>query len=574
MKTKKMFSIRWKILIPIVIIFIVGCVSISWNAISAYNEELKAVALSKAEAACSVAVHSVNGDEIALLGVGDESTDVYLSNMEEMQDVATHSNIKYMYTLHKDASGNIYYGIDTDESADKYVIGDIFDSDLTLVNQAFNGEIAKTVDIDKSDGENLLTVYEPIYGSDGTVVAVMGCDYDATHVLDTRYSIVTKLSIVLLISVLFDALLMNVLAGKTVKQITKVSDKIYDLVNNEGDLTQKLDVVTNDEAGLIATNVNNLIDYIRGVVVNIADNTTHLGLVSEEIVKNVNTAEDKVSDITSVMQQMSAAMQETSASLNQANDNVISIATSIDEIAAEATSGSEMSKQVMNEATNMYQKAVTDRDDVTRKTHEMSESVSDKIEKSKAVEQINVLAQEILAITEQTTLLSLNASIEAARAGEAGRGFAVVASEIGKLAQDSSVAAEQIRKVNENVLSAVSDLAEEAQVMLDFMKSVTLDGYDNLLTTSENYEKNVNDLNQMLLLFASQCETLKVNIDNINEVIGSVNIAVEESTKGITQITDSSVELTGGISDIAEQASTNESIAEKLSTEVNKFKYE
>lgn len=74
-------------------------------------------------------------------------------------------------------------------------------------------------------------------------------------------------------------------------------------------------------------------------------------------------------------------------------------------------------------------------------TEELSSSLRDKIEKSKAVEQISVLTANIIEITDQTNLLALNASIEAARAGEAGRGFAVVADEIGKLAGNSAEAA-------------------------------------------------------------------------------------------------------------------------------------
>ena len=85
-------------------------------------------------------------------------------------------------------------------------------------------------------------------------------------------------------------------------------------------------------------------------------------------------------------------------------------------------------------------------------------TVNEKIERSKAVEEISELTTEIINITDQTNLLALNASIEAARAGEAGRGFAVVADEIGKLASNSAVAAGEIRRVSAEVISAVNEL--------------------------------------------------------------------------------------------------------------------
>ena len=92
----------------------------------------------------------------------------------------------------------------------------------------------------------------------------------------------------------------------------------------------------------------------------------------------------------------------------------------------------------------------------------MAELLRQKIEKSKAVEEVRELTKNIINIAEETNLLALNASIEAAKAGDAGRGFVVVADEIGKLAMNSAQAATEIQKVTAEVIQTVDELAEEA----------------------------------------------------------------------------------------------------------------
>lgn len=571
----KIFSIRWKILLPVTIVFASAVISLGYSTIDNYNEEVKATALKSAEAACNVAVHSIDGDIVAALKPGDENTPEYIQQAKTMGYIAEYCGIKYMYTLYVD-NGVVKYGIDTDESSNKAMIGDRFEESYNELKPLFEkGEIVKTPDIENTeDGNHLLTVYEPIYDSNGKIVAALACDYDATHVLESREAITNRAIVVAAITLIFDILVINLLVGMTIKNIKKVERTIYDLVHNEGDLTQKLEIKSFDEMELIAKNMNELLEYIRGVVSNIAAGSTSLDGAAAEVVDSVSAVEDKIANISATMEEMSAAMEETSASLNQVSTSVLDIAASIQDISDRAGEGSATSQSVMAEASDVHNNAIQEIENAKNKVLEMSESVNQKIEKSKVVEKVNELAQEILNITAQTNLLSLNASIEAARAGEFGRGFAVVASEIGKLAASSSQAAEQIRLVNEEVIGAVEELANEARLMIQFIETATLQSYEELVDTSKDYETNVSNLNDILINFASQCQELKANIDNINEAVNAVNVAVEESTNGITHVAEDAVDLANNMNQIAEQANTSQQISNDLNVEVNKFKIE
>lgn len=129
---------------------------------------------------------------------------------------------------------------------------------------------------------------------------------------------------------------------------------------------------------------------------------------------------------------MSAAMEETNASLEQISTSVGQVYASIENMAARAEHGKESSGEMNGRADSVRTEALSRQQEAAAQAADMAQTLNEKIEQSKAVQEIAQLTANIIEITDQTNLLALNASIEAARAGEAGKGFAVVADEIGK----------------------------------------------------------------------------------------------------------------------------------------------
>ena len=241
-------------------------------------------------------------------------------------------------------------------------------------------------------------------------------------------------------------------------------------------------------------------------------------------------------------------------------------------ISANAEKGSESSGEVMEKASDIYLKAQEEQNRAKLRAQKLVEVMNEKIDKSKKVEEISVLTSNIISITSQTNLLSLNASIEAARAGEAGRGFAVVADEIGKLAANSAENAAQIQQVSAQVIQAVNELAKESEEMLNFLQDATMAGYDKLLETSENYRNDIGNINQIMIEFATESEDVRDSIDNIKDAISAIDVAVEESTRGISSVTELAVDLTTAVMNVGSEADSNMNVAQSLNGEVNKFK--
>lgn len=477
----------------------------------------------------------------------------------------------FLYTLYTDGK-KVYYGVDSDEDAAK--VGDEFADSYAELEPVFGGKEYIQDYIDHTEDGDLITVYKPIEDNAGKVVAILGCDYDASSITAELQKAVVQTLQIGGICLILAILILTIIVSRITKGLMQVNAKIYDLVHNEGDLTQKLDVRSGDELELIAGNVNELLAYIRKIMIGISSGSMRLMSSSRKMVDHLSSADESITDVSATMQEMSAAMEETTSSLNQITEAIDEIYSSVERIAGSADAGKVSSQEMESRASGANDAAAEGEKKANIETEKMAASLNEKIAKSKSVEQIEILTSNIIEITEQTNLLALNASIEAARAGEAGRGFAVVADEIGKLAGNSADAAAKIRQVSAEVIQAVDELAEGSQQMIEFVRNSTEEGFGGLVATSENYATDANAMRAMMEQFAQTAEELRSTMDGIRESISAVNIAVEESAKGIAGVSESSVQLTGNVNDIQSEASDNNGIAEDLATEVGKFKLE
>lgn len=168
----------------------------------------------------------------------------------------------------------------------------------------------------------------------------------------------------------------------------------------------------------------------------------------------------------------------------------------------------------------------------------MSRKLETEDANAKSVEKINALSNDILAISDQTNLLAINASIEAARAGEAGRGFAVVASEISTLAESTNKAANEIQVVSNTVMQAIEGLESISAQMLAYIR-------DNVL-------KDYSDYSQTNRQFASDAEIMNRDMENLSDIVKKYGESVEELRTSIESVSSAAEENSAEIITVAD----------------------
>lgn len=567
-------GIKAQLMIQVVLMILATGLGVSIFLVSTAQKNLIQMGTNEALALATASETSIDGSKLEKINQGDEDNDDYTAIVSSLSKIKKGSDIAFMYTL-KDDGNKVTYVVDTDPDKEtRTTIGDE-NQDLTKEGRAqlAEGKSYSSGEIYPTEWGTFITAYVPVKNKSDKVIGILAADFDATVVANSVKTLKIQALIILSAIIAIGIVLAYLVTHRIVKNIKKVGDKLYDIVNSDGDLTQEVVIHTGDEIEIIGTYVNELLAYMRNIIANIADSSSHLAESVKDSLGNVDSTSTGINQVFMEMEQMSASMEETSASLTQIDEIMSRMSATMKELYHNSQGGESLSSRIQNEASIVRNKAISDKEEVKIKSSEMALSLNQKIERSREVKEIAKLTDEILNIASQTNLLALNASIEAARAGEAGRGFVVVAEEITKLASGSAKTAEQIRKISELVIHAVEELSSESATMLEFVENETITGYEKLVQVGDEYESNTRTIYEMMNDFSTKFAQVEESMQEVNQSMSAVSIAVEESTKAIISVTETSEHLSSNTKEVQSEATENMKIAKVLETEANKFKF-
>lgn len=351
----------------------------------------------------------------------------------------------------------------------------------------------------------------------------------------------------------------------------EMNEIISEIDNRQGDLTRRVTITNNKEVASVGGGINAFMAKLQEIFRMISSNSRDLEGVVNEVRESVQTSNGSVSDLSALTEELSATMQDISDNASRINENTESVAGEVKSIAEKTIEINQYTKEMKEHAEAMEHAARENMDITGAKVNDIVSVLSQAIEDSNSVNQVDNLTNDILNIASQTNLLALNASIEAARAGDAGKGFAVVASEISQLAAASQEAANNIQSINAIVITAVHNLADNANGLVEYMNEKILPEFQKFVESGGAYHDKATFIEGVMADFEAKTDSLQNSMDEIANSVNTISHAIEEGVSGVVSAADSTQVLVSDMDKISKKMDENFAIAEGLKKETSVF---
>lgn len=349
----------------------------------------------------------------------------------------------------------------------------------------------------------------------------------------------------------------------------RISRKFGDVA--KGDLTVTVSAKGHDEFQDLAGSATNMITNTKKLVNQVSNATGELEVSAQNVGQASELIHEYSQDITRAIGEINEGMEEQSRHAQECVEKTDILSNEIQEVSHVV----ERVEKLVGETEGMINKGmeiVQVLGDRAGETTQMTVKVSESIESlRKESEIINSFVATITEITEQTNLLSLNASIEAARAGEAGRGFAVVAEEIRKLADDSAKAAGEIRNNVANITAQTQNSVESAS-QAKAMVELQTKAVEEVIAVFREMQERMGQLIEGLKDIVVSTEKADGERSAAVAAVKNISDIIEETAGSAETVNDVANKLLNHVQKLSTTASVLDENMEGLKNEISVFK--
>ncbi|MBE5916315.1 MAG: methyl-accepting chemotaxis protein [Pseudobutyrivibrio ruminis] len=346
---------------------------------------------------------------------------------------------------------------------------------------------------------------------------------------------------------------------------------LKDMNAGNANLSKRIHNKSVDEVGILVSGINNFLETLEEIIRTIKSESGNIYTSVENTVGIVNASKDDVSNVSAVMEELTASMETANNTLLSLNEEAGDVNNAVSQVSSQVSEGTANVGNIKEHATVIREKTEKKKASTNQMVSTIRDTLENSIEESKKVDQIQTLTEDILSIASQTNLLALNASIEAARAGEAGKGFAVVADEIRQLAEHSRDTANSIQEISNQVISAVEQLADNSNEMLTYVSDTVLQDYDDFEEVAKQYYQDAEDMNAVLDSVNDNTIILNQTINDMTSEIDHISRVINDCTQGVSDATESTTGILESITTIHDDSENNREISERLQEEVSRF---
>lgn len=432
----------------------------------------------------------------------------------------------------------------------------IFDEDETLMAQEIQDElllsIVSSVQPDKSklSGEK-----DYIDKKAGDSIAVYQYMPEHNWVLVSRdsekniYADANKsINILGTICVFFDmliALLSWLLIHINIRPLKYVEKSIIQLKELNLEKRHELDKYINhkSEIGQIATAVDSLYDSFKDIV-------STLDECSDSLTESAVKMSDSSEVLIQYMEENSDATKEFAGHTNSITDMMKQVDCEVGEISGVVSQvgskiqvGTERSNELSGKVARMKENVRDSLRTTSLHIEENKSEIAEVMRDLQSLARIDEMARQILEITSQTNLLSLNASIEAARAGEAGKGFAVVAGEIGNLAGSSSITAAEIQNICNEAKANITKIQACFDNIVQFLQSDIQMQFEDFVNATDEYYLSIEEIQSIIKeieqssdIFAEAVSNIRNQIEEVQNIPGGAVASTEDMIARVGKI--------------------------------------